>query len=58
MQRQYLYLSSAVAPLAGQMLSMSQEAAGARALQGQPRVNECRGTAVVIHKEELMREYE
>lgn len=45
-----------MAPLAAQMLSMSQEATGARALQGQPWVNECRGTAVVIHKEELARE--
>lgn len=47
------HLPSAVAALAAQVLAVGQQPGGARTLEGQPRVNEGRGAAVVIHKERL-----
>lgn len=47
------HLASAVAALAAQVLAMGQQAGGTGALEGQPRVDEGRGTTVVIHKERL-----
>lgn len=42
-----------MAALAAQVLAVCQQPGGARTLEGKPRVNEGRGTAVVIHKERL-----
>lgn len=50
------HLPSTVAALAAQVLAMGQQAGGTGALQGQPGVDEGRGTTVVIHKERLRRE--
>lgn len=47
------HLPGAVAPLAAQVLAVCQQPSGARTLEGEPRVNEGRGTAVVIHEERL-----
>lgn len=47
------HLASTVAALAAQVLAMGQQAGGTGALEGQPRVDEGRGTTVVIHKERL-----
>lgn len=52
------HLPSAVAALAAQVLAMRQQAGGTGALQGQPWVDEGRGTTIVIHKERLRRETE
>lgn len=50
------HLPGTVAALAAQVLAMDQQAGGTGALQGQPRVDEGRGTTVVIHKERLRRD--
>lgn len=46
-------LPGAVAALAGQVLTVSQEAWGPRALKREPGVDESGGTAVVVHEERL-----
>lgn len=52
------HLPSTVAALAAQVLAMGQQAGGTGTLQGQPRVDEGRGTTIVIHKERLGGEME
>lgn len=52
------HLPGAVAALAAQVLPVGQQAGGAGALEGQPRVDEGRGAAVVVHKERLTEEIE
>ena len=42
-----------VAALTGQVLAVCQQAGRAGTLQGQPRIDERGGTAVMVHKERL-----
>lgn len=56
LRRLVSHLPGAVAALAAQVLPVGQQAGGARALEGQPRVDEGRGAAVVVHKERLREE--
>lgn len=52
------HLPGTVAALAAQVLAVGQQPGGARALEGQPRVDEGRGATVVIHEERLRIEME
>ncbi len=52
-RRRVSHLSSTVASLAAQVLSVGQQPGGARTLERQPGVDEGRGATVVIHKERL-----
>lgn len=47
-----------MAALAAQVLAVGQQPGGARALEGQPRVDEGRRATVVIHEERLRIEME
>ena len=47
-----------MAALAAQVLAVGQQPGGARALEGQPGVDEGRGATVVIHEERLRIEME
>lgn len=47
------HLACAVAALAAEVLAVGQQTSGACTLEGEPRVDEGRGTTIVIHKEGL-----